>query len=378
MSGINIIQIQLLITGINRNYSFKNPNQIIMLSIIKHGVILEKSENDFENEAVSNPAAIMYKGEIYMFYRAVRKGNHSSVGYCILDTPTSVKQRFTKAILKPEFDYECHGMEDPRIVMIDNLFYMSYTAYDGVNAMGALAVSADLITWQKRGIIVPKLTYNEFHSIAESKELLNAKYARFNEHSRNYQDLTNNKILLWDKNLIFFPRKVNNKFYFIHRIKPDIQIVEGIDQLSDLNANFWNEYLKHINDHILLSSKYHHEISYVGGGCPPIETRAGWLLIYHGVHDAVSGYIYCACAALLDINNPKKVITRLPYPLFKPEQSWELKGEVNNVCFPSGAIVVDETLYIYYGAADERIACASVNLDALLNELMLNAYQNEQ
>jgi len=58
--------------------------------------------------------------------------------------------------------------------------------------------------------------------------------------------------------------------------------------------------------------------------------------------------------------------------LFKPEFSWELKGEVNNVCFPTGAVVFDDTLYIYYGAADERIACASLSLSDLLTELLLN------
>jgi predicted GH43/DUF377 family glycosyl hydrolase len=90
------------------------------------------------------------------------------------------------------------------------------------------------------------------------------------------------------------------------------------------------------------------------------------------VHDTVKGYVYSACAALLNLNNPQKEIGRLPYPLFFPEKQWEIKGEVNNVCFPTGAIVENDTLYIYYGAADERIAVASVSLKELLDELKLN------
>jgi len=82
--------------------------------------------------------------------------------------------------------------------------------------------------------------------------------------------------------------------------------------------------------------------------------------------------VYSACAALLDLNNPEKEISRLPYPLFYPEKIWELKGEVNNVCFPTGAIVENETLYIYYGAADERIAVCSINMKELLSELLLH------
>ena len=121
-----------------------------------------------------------------------------------------------------------------------------------------------------------------------------------------------------------------------------------------------------------MAPKYHHEVSYIGGGCPPIETTAGWLLIYHGVHDTIKGYIYSACAALFDLKNPQKEIARLPYPLFSPEKDWELKGEVNNVCFPTGALVEEDTLYIYYGAADERIAVASLSVKELLAELALN------
>jgi predicted GH43/DUF377 family glycosyl hydrolase len=72
------------------------------------------------------------------------------------------------------------------------------------------------------------------------------------------------------------------------------------------------------------------------------------------------------------LENPQKEIARLPYPLFFPEKEWELKGEVNNVCFPTGTVLIEDTLYIYYGAADERIAVASLNIEELLIELALN------
>jgi predicted GH43/DUF377 family glycosyl hydrolase len=95
------------------------------------------------------------------------------------------------------------------------------------------------------------------------------------------------------------------------------------------------------------------------------------------VHDTIKGYVYSACAALLDLENPQKEIARLPYALFKPEHDWELKGEVNNVCFPTGVYVAEDTLYIYYGAADEQIACASVSLSALLKELLMHVDKKE-
>ncbi len=163
----------------------------------------------------------------------------------------------------------------------------------------------------------------------------------------------------------------------MHRIKPDVQIVVGVEDLNELNPNFWHNYFLHFEECIVLAPKYPHEISYIGGGCPPIETEQGWLLIYHGVHDTLKGYVYSACAVLLDLADPRVEIARLPYPLFIPAYPWELKGEVNNVCFPTGTALFEDILYIYYGAADERIACASVSLAELLKELSLNLTKHE-
>jgi predicted GH43/DUF377 family glycosyl hydrolase len=207
--------------------------------------------------------------------------------------------------------------------------------------------------------------------LAGCKHILNEKYARYND--RNALHKPDKKILLWNKNGVFFPRRINGQLYFLHRVKPDIQIA-AVHSLEDLTKEYWENYFLHWCDNIALEPKFKHEVSYLGGGCPPIETEHGWLLIYHAVHDTMKGYVYTACAALLDLENPLKEIARLPYPLFKPEEEWELTGEVNNVCFPSGAVVFDDTLYIYYGAADEQIATASVSLSGLLKELLLNKF----
>jgi predicted GH43/DUF377 family glycosyl hydrolase len=348
-----------------------------MIQVKKEGVLLNKSTIPFENEGVLNPAAVREGNFVHLFYRAVRQGNHSTIGYCRLEGPLSVVKRNKKALLIPEFDYELQGMEDPRIVKIEDLYYLTYTGFDGINALGCLAVSKDLVHFDKKGIIVPQITFEEFNELAEEEVSINRKYFRYNEHI-NSLEKDNSKYLVWDKNVIFFPRKIRGKFYFLHRIKPEIQIVVGVENLEDLTDIFYKEYLNQFNDHVVLTSRFDHEISYVGGGCPPIETAHGWLLIYHGVKDGLTGYIYSACAALLDLEKPQKEIARLPYPLFKPELDWELKGEVNNVCFPSGAAVFNDTLYIYYGAADERIACASVSFSGLINELLLYKKQDDK
>lgn len=343
-----------------------------MIEVIKKGILFEKTPIEFENSGVLNPGVIKEGEFVHVFYRAVSFNNYSSIGYCKLEGPATILKRNKTPLIVPEFDYESHGVEDPRIVKIDELYYLSYTAYDGINALGALAVSSDLIHWEKKGIIVPQLTYDEFNLLAPQENILNDnKYIRYNDQHL-LQSITDKQVLLWDKNLIFFPRKLNGKFYFLHRIKPDIQILVGIEKLDDLTEEFWKNYFSNFKENIVLSSKFEHEISYIGGGCPPIETADGWLLIYHGVKDSLNGYIYSACASLLDLENPQKEIGRLPYPLFEPSKIWELKGEVNNVCFPTGTALFGDTLYIYYGAADELIAYASVSLSALLIELKKN------
>ena len=345
-----------------------------MITIKKEGILLNKTLLGFENEGVLNPATIKEGNYVHLFYRAVSKGNYSSIGYCKLNGPLTIEERSDTPVIFPQFDYEAHGVEDPRIVKIEDLYYLTYTAYDGVNALGALATSKDLKTFEKLGIIVPQITYEEFSHLAKSKGIINEKYLRYNEHER-IKEKHGKKILIWDKNVIFFPRKINGKLHFLHRVRPDIQIV-CINNLQELTTEFWQKYFLNLNEYIALTPKHKHEVSYIGGGCPPIETEHGWLLIYHGVHDTIKGYVYSACVALLDLNNPQKEIARLPYPLFNPDHIWELIGEVNNVCFPTGTALFGDTLYIYYGAADEQIACTSVSLSELLNELLLNKTNN--
>ncbi|WP_295796680.1 hypothetical protein [Mucilaginibacter sp.] len=330
-----------------------------MVEVKKEGIILQTSSLDFENESVLNPAVWQDGNKVHLFYRAVHDNNQSCIGYCRLDGPLTIEQKNNTPFLTPKFDYEKHGMEDPRIVKIDDVYYLSYVAFDGANALGALATSTDLVNFERQGIIVPQISYADFDRLTAHEPVLNEKYLRYNRGAN----------ILADKDFVFFPRRINGKLTFLHRIKPDIQIT-SVTGLTELNNVFWEQYFRHFDKHILLAPKYPHEVSYVGAGCPPIETEHGWLLIYHGVKDMVKGYEYSCCVALLDLDNPQKEIARLPYPLFKPELPYELKGDVDDVCFPTGTALFGDRLYIYYGAADELIACASVSLTALMDELI--------
>ena len=147
-----------------------------MLEVKKNGIILQKTSLVFENEGVLNPAAIRVGDEVHIFYRAVRLGNYSTIGHCILDGPLHVSRRNEVPVFTPHFDYESQGVEDPRIVKIDDLYYLSYTAYDGVNAHGALATTKDLVHFERKGMIVPRMTFDEFKRLAECSGQVNKKY----------------------------------------------------------------------------------------------------------------------------------------------------------------------------------------------------------
>lgn len=347
-----------------------------MIQVKKEGVLLTGSDLEFENDGVLNPAAIRQGDSVHLFYRAVQQGNFSTIGYCRLDGPLTVAERWDEPFIGAEFDYELHGVEDPRIAKIDNRYYLTYTAYDGVNARAALATSKDLKHFEKQGIIVPNITYEHFVKLANSADHIHEDYFRNHKFYYSKADATKKK-MLWDKNVLFFPRRINGKLVFLHRIRPGIQLV-AVENLEELTRDFWEDYFRQFNKQIVLDPFHPHESSYIGGGCPPIETDAGWLLIYHGVEKTEVGLVYSACAALLDLDDPTKELARLPYALFSPEREWELEGVVNNVVFPTGTAVYGETLFIYYGAADSRIACTSVNLSELTAELVTNIKNKEQ
>ena len=94
-----------------------------MVLIRREGVLLEATENEFENQAVLNPTVVQQGNTLHLFYRAVKEGNYSSIGYCKLEGPMSIVERKESPVLFPEYDYEIHGTEDPRVVFLDGTYF---------------------------------------------------------------------------------------------------------------------------------------------------------------------------------------------------------------------------------------------------------------
>jgi len=328
---------------------------------MKRTVLLEPTSNEWESLAVLNPTAIKEKAIIHLLYRAVKHPNNSCLGYAVMKN--GKLKRFSKPLLKPEFEYEKEGVEDPRIVKLCGKFYLLYTAWDGKNARVALAVSKDMKNWKKKGIISPNISLKEAVNITKSE-----KYKELwkGEIKKRQEDL-----IVFDKDAVLFPEKINGKFAMLHRLATDIQIVyfKNFKELQE--KKFWIDYIENIDNHILMKPKFDWEKSKIGAGATPIKTDKGWLLLYHGVryHGKSGNRTYYASAALLDLKNPQKEITRMKTPLFQPEHEWEKNGVVNNVVFPEGAVQEEDNLNIFYGCADSRIGIAKFNFRNLMDNL---------
>jgi len=323
--------------------------------MINKRLILEKTNNEFEINGVFNPGCYQEGDFVHMLYRAINSTMNSSIGYAKLDKNNEVVERWNEPIIKRDFDYELHGVEDARIVKIDNTFYVFYVAYDGKNALTAYATGSDLFNLQKRGIITPIIKYSE------AKEIMK-DFQKYTNQADLYIKNVGDDVLFWAKDVFLFPEKINGKFYMMIRVLPDMQII-SFDSFDEINNDFWKRYLKRINESTVIDCI---EGRHVGGGCPPIKTPYGWLVIFHSVDD---DRIYHTSLALLDLNNPLKVISRLKEPLFSPTEPWEKEGVVSNVVFATGTAIFGDKLSIYYGAADKRIGVAEINLKDLLKKL---------
>jgi len=336
---------------------------MVQAKIKKLGLILEPIENNvFEQKAVLNPAIYQDGKTVHMFYRAVDKLYGSTIGYARLDGPTKVVERWDKPFMKPEHAYESKGVEDARITKIGNIFYMTYVAYDGKSALTAYAKSTNLFDLKKQGIITPTQTYDQVGKLLRPQNIKD-RYFLFESY---HEELSGKDVLLWAKDTILFPRKINGNYAMLIRILPDIQLVYFKDFKQLRSKVFWREYLKKLANHVALENRYWFESRNIGGGAVPIEVPEGWLIIYHSVEELNKGRTYHAGAALLDKKDPTKAICRLDRPLFSPDQEWEIKGDVNNVVFPTGTAQFGDDLYMYYGAADRVIAVENADQNPLL------------
>jgi predicted GH43/DUF377 family glycosyl hydrolase len=283
--------------------------------------ILSPSGNGFEAKGVFNPAVVKVGDRFVMLYRAQDANGVSRLGYATsADGVTFTRE--SEPALSPVDEYERGGgVEDPRLVYIEGTYYLTYTAYNGTDAQLALATSADLRQWKRKGIILP------------------AYKGRWNVH--------------WTKAGAILPERVNGKYWMFYMADAkDLRDQMGVAYSPDLQT--WTEALDYP---ILARRPAKFDSRVVEPGPPPIMTEDGILLLYNGADDRL---VYRTGWALFDRKDPTRVLARSERPLFEPSAVWEKVGQVPNVVFVEGLVIEPKRWLVYYGGADTHIGVASV------------------
>lgn len=184
-----------------------------------------------------------------------------------------------------------------------------------------------------------------------------------------------NPFLPFNRNAVLFPRKIDGQYMLLSRPSDSGHTPFGdifISQSPDME--FWGRHR-----HVMSKGTAWWESLKIGGGAPPIETTAGWLLFYHGVVGTCSGYVYSIGGAILDIDNPSIVKYRCRNYLLTPEEVYEERGFVPNVNFPCATIHDAETgkIALYYGAADSYVALAFTKVDEIVEYIINHSHLSE-
>jgi predicted GH43/DUF377 family glycosyl hydrolase len=343
------------------------------------GQIMEpEPRNPQEVEGVLNPAAVRGPdGKLYLFPRLVARGNHSRIGIARVrfdeaGDPMGVER--LGIALEPETDYEQRpdgsgGCEDPRITFVERFqrYVMTYTAHSPIGPRIALAVSEDLFHWKRLGLA----TFAPYHDI--------------------------DFVHVDDKDASLFPVAIPNhagkmQLAILHRplftgTRPEDTARKAESRVVDLDhESIWISYcpmaLDSRDPHHLGLFNSHHRLATpvapwerlkIGGGTPPVLTRHGWLIIYHGVGEDVEtsndGHHLCYSAGVMVLSqeHPRVIRYRSTEPVLSPMSSQERHGTVPNVVFPTGIdrrddIGAPDRFDVYYGMADSRIGVARLDL----------------
>ena len=349
------------------------------LQLKRLGLMMEPQPgNPQEVEGTLNPAAVRGPdGHLYLFPRLVAKGNYSRIGIARVKfneagDPCGVER--LGIALEPEADYERlpsggGGCEDPRITFVEPLrhYVMTYTALSHLGPRIALAMSEDLFHWERIGL---------------------AAFAPY--HGIDFVHVDN-------KDASIFPVAIPNhagkmQLAMLHRplfagTQPEETLCKGACRWVDLDReSIWISYCPmppegfaphrpglFNSHHRLAAPAAPWEMLKIGAGTPPILTRHGWLILYHGVSKMTEPgkdgrqLCYSAGVMVLSQEHPHVIRYRSPEPVLTPESPEELRGTIANVVFPTGIDRRDDLgepdrLDVYYGMADNRIGVARLHV----------------
>lgn len=299
-------------------------------------IISPVAEHSWESKYTFNPGAIYAGGKVHIFYRAMGDDDTSVFGYASTTDGMHLDERLPEPVYVPRMAFEkkhkpgFSGCEDARLTAIGGQIYMCYTAYDGINPPR---------------IALTNISYDDF---------LARKWESWSTPKLISSPGTDNK------DSCILPDTIGGRYAIAHRIPPCI----WMDIVSDLEfaGDTW------LGGRPIMAPRVSSWDSLkIGLGGPINKTEDGWLMIYHGVSKYDNKYRLGA--ALLDLENPLRVIGRLHNPILDPVEWYENKGYREGTVFDCGNAIIDGRLFVYYGGADKFTGVASVDLKKLLEAL---------
>jgi beta-1,2-mannobiose phosphorylase / 1,2-beta-oligomannan phosphorylase len=311
-------------------------------------ILAPSTANPWETEAVFNAGAIHAGGRVHLVYRAIGHDGASVLGYASSADGIHIEERSAEPIYRDGETLSIYGgedasspsaygsgpslygCEDPRLTLIDDRVFMTYTVFDGCHAPSVAMTSIhkdDFLAqrWHWR----PPVLISEPHDA--------------------------------HKNWVIFPRRINGKYAILHGLWPQLRI-EYRDTLDFGTGDFIRSRYACGGD----PSSWDNRLR--GAGPPPIWTPDGWLLLYHAMDQRDPGR-YKLGIMLLQSDRPERIIARLPYPLLEPDAACENEGFKRGVVYACGAVVIDNVLHVYYGGSDTVLCAATIALPALLAQL---------
>lgn len=297
--------------------------------------ILSPRGNGFESKAVFNAAAVDIDGTIYILYRAMDDHNTSTFGLALSKDGVHIDERLDTPVYVPRAEFEQKrsspdgnsGCEDPRLSRIGDRLYVAYTAYDGMHA--------------------PRGAVSSIHI----EDFLARRFDTWSEPVLVTPDSVD------DKDIGLLSESVHDGYVLYHRVSgqicadviPDLAFAKRVSRCIEImgpREGMWDG-------------------AKIGIAGPPIKIPGGWLLIYHGVSSRAH---YRLGAALLD-ESGLVVKARTADEVFQAVEGYEREGIVPNVVFSCGAVVRDDTVYLYYGGADRVLGVATASLSHIISAL---------
>lgn len=297
----------------------------------KNNPILTKNDVPYPVATVHNAGMAKYNGEYIMLFRSHLHNGRSIIGLAKSKDGYNFKvapEPFLMPSVNGDFgEYEEYGVEDVRISEINDEFLLTYSAYS------------------KHGVRIGLAKTKDFKSIERISLITQS-------------DL---------RNVVIFPEKIDGRYVRLDRPHSEIS-----------KWSIWISYspdLIHWGDSkvIIKPETYHWDEMKIGPGATPIKTEKGWLNIYHGVFQTMSGTVYRLGAALHALHDPSIVIGVSDEWILQPEMPYEITGYVPNVVFTCGAIAEDDgTVKIYWGGADSVMCVGSAKINDLVDLCVKN------